>query len=174
VTELDRTWAESQIEAMADGSLSDDARRRMQAMMDRDPALAASVERAAALMQQLKGLKTRAPVPRGLGLRLWNMPAAEAKSRRSMLWMPAGVLATAVMVTLGASLLLQAPAPDQAERVAAVQDFTIAMAYLQKSTLMAQNQVNEAVGSSVLSALAVSRGLLNGTDVPEGDRDNED
>jgi hypothetical protein len=68
-------------------------------------------------------------------------------------------------------LALQRPSPDDLAREAAVKDFVIAVAYLQKSAVVAQNEVNEAVGSGVLSALEVSRGVLatsqNGSDQGE-------
>jgi hypothetical protein len=45
------------------------------------------------------------------------------------------------------------------------------MAYLQKSALLATNEVNEAVGSGVLDALAVSRGMMERkeAEVSQGD-----
>ena len=62
------------------------------------------------------------------------------------------------------------------EQVAAVQDFTIAVSYLQKSMVMANNQINEAVGGGVLGALAASSGMMERTQSNgfEGDRQNDD
>jgi hypothetical protein len=161
VTELDRTWAESQIEAMAEGSLSAEAEHRMLAAMDRDGALAQRVEQARALRQALRGL-SGAPVPRGLWRRLWRIPTADRP--RWGIWMPAGVLATAVVAALAISVLLntQTPVPeDQAQ--AAVEDFAVAMAYLQKSAVMASNEMSETIGSGMAGALEMSRGMLDRT-----------
>lgn len=176
MTELDRTWARSQVEAMADGTLSAAAEERMQAAMARDPALADEVAAARALRDQLRQLGA-VPVPRGLWWRLWRIPAPERRMRASI-WMPAGVLATAAVVMLGANLYMGGAQPtvDEEARAAAVQDFAIAMAYLQKSAVMARNEVNEAVGSGVLRALAASRGIMDKseTGISEGDQNDED
>lgn len=171
MTELDRTWAESQIEAMAEGSLTPEAERRMLAAMDRDAGLRTRVEQARALRLALRGLKP-APVPRGLWWRLWQIPTAE-RGHRIGVWMPAGVLATAVIAVLGVNLFLgtRGPSPEEA----AMQDFAVAMAYLQKTALMANNEINQAVGSGVADALEVSRGFLDRPQSDEfnGEQDND-
>ena len=177
VTNLDQTWAQSQVEAMADGSLSPDAERRMRAAMERDPRLAASVSAAVEIRQQLRGLANVA-VPRGLWWRLWRIPSADRKFS-GMSWLPAGAVAALAVAAIGANLFLQSPEPvlDDAAQAAAVQDFAIVVAYLQKSAVMARNEVNDAVGSGVLSALAASRGMLDRTnefDVSKGEQDNDD
>lgn len=176
MTELDRTWAKIQVESMADGTLSEAAEERMRAAMARDPSLADEVAAARALRKELRQLQS-VRVPRGLWWRLWRIPAADQRPR-AMFWMPAGVLATAVVVLLGANLYFgsQEPDIDEAARAAAVQDFAIAMAYLQKSAVMARNEVNETVGSSVLNALAVSRDIMDQseTGISEGEQNDED
>jgi hypothetical protein len=87
--------------------------------------------------------------------------------------MPAGLIAAAAGVALTLNLFfgVQTEATDDAAIDAAVQDFTVVVAYLQKSAVMARNQVNEAVGTGMLDAIAVSRGMLNRTemDVSEGE-----
>jgi hypothetical protein len=174
VTELDRTWAASQIEAMAEGSLSAEAERRMLAAMDRDEGLEQRVRHARDLRRMLQGLAAP-PVPRGLWWRLWQIPSID-KPRRMNAWAPAGLLATAVVVALGIGGLLdtQGPTAEDAAATAAIQDFAIAMAYLQKSTLMASNEVSEAVGSGVLDALAISRGMLDRTEIGDFNGEQED
>lgn len=161
MTELDRTWAESQIEAMAEGSLSAEAESRMLAAMDRDAGLARRVEQAMVLRRALRGLPG-ATVPRGLWRRLWRIPTADRP--RSGIWMPAGVLATAVVAALAIGVLMNTPAPvPQDEAQAAVEDFAVAMAYLQKSAVMASNEMSETIGSGMAGALEMSRGMLDRT-----------
>jgi anti-sigma factor RsiW len=176
MTELDQTWAESQIEAMADGTLAPDAERRMLAAMARDPRLAASVERARVLRRELRRLPAVSVPPR-LVWRLWRIPATERKLMNG-LWMPIAFVAAAasVALTLNVFFGVQRPSADDAARAAAVEDFTIVMAYLQKSAVLATNEVNQAVGSGVRDALAVSRGMLDRTetDVSQGDKQNVD
>jgi len=176
VTELDRTWAESQIEAMADGSLSADAEQRMLAAMNRDSELEARVGQARALRRELRKL-ANVPVPRGLWWRLWRIPTADRRPR-STLWMPAGAVATAVVAALGVNLYfgVQGPSGDDAARAAAVRDFAVAVTYLQKSAVMARNEINESVGSGVLDALAISRGMIEQSEngVSEGVREDVD
>jgi len=175
MTELDRTWAKTQIEAMADGSLSAEAARRMRTLMNCDPGIRAEVERARALRLDLKAL-AGVPVPKGLRRKLWRIPAAE-RPRRSY-WMPAAALASVAAVALGVGLFLEARGPSEEElaREAALQDFAIAMEYLQRSALMARNEVNEAVGSGVMDALAMSRGAIrqSAAGIDEGEQDNDD
>jgi len=176
MTELDRTWAETQIEAMADGSLSPEAEKRMLAVMSRDDGLAARVERAKTLHRQLRQLAD-VPTPRGLRRRLWRIPTSD-RHWLTGVWMPAGLVAAAAAVALTVNLFfgVQNQSSEDAAMEAAVQDFTIVMAYLQKSAVMARNEVNEAVGSGMLDALAVSRSMLDRTeiDVSEGDLENDD
>lgn len=175
MTELDKTWAESQIEGMADGTLSPAAEERMRGAMNRHPALAKRVEQARALRRLLGNMDT-APVPRGLLWRLWRIPA-EDRARGFGLWAPAGVFATAVIAALGVNLYLGTPEPEfsEAEQVAAVQEFAIAMAYLQKGTLMASNSINDSLGSGVASALNASRGMMERTEFgsSDGERNND-
>ena len=175
MTELDRSWAESQIEAMADDSLSAEAKKRMTAAMQRDPALAKRVEQARALRAALRGIQSP-PVPKGLFLKLWRIPVNERQAYGGF-WKPAGVLATVLIAVLGANLYWQTPEPAiDPEQAAAIQDFAIAVAYLQKSAVMARNEINETVGSTVLSALAASQGMIDQTSDrnAEGEQANVD
>jgi len=160
MSELDRSWAESQIEAMVDGSLSPAAEQRMRMLINADPAIRARVEQARSLRRKLRALG-HGPVPRGLLGRLWQIPAAGKPSRSP--WMPAAALAGFAAAALAVSLFMsvRGPAPEELARDAAVQDFVVAMAYLQKSVTIAQNEVNQAVGSGMLSALEVSREVMD-------------
>ncbi len=175
MTELDRTWAATQVEAMADGSLSPDARRRMRALMAEDPAIAAAVDRAQAVRRDLRTLAGRRPPP-GQLRRLWMIPAADRP--RDGYWVPATVLATVAAVAVGVSVLLgdAGPTSEEIARDQAMQDFAIAMAYLQKSATMATNEVNEAVGYGVLDAWAIGQGAIRESVAAgaEGEQDNED
>lgn len=159
MTELDRAWAQSQIEAMADASLTPEAEQRMRALLDDDLELRAELERARAIRRQLRALSAKR-APRGLLRRLWQIPMDQHSAHS--FWRPATALASIAVIALSASVFfaLQGPSPDDLAREAAVKDFVIAVAYLQKSAVMAQNEVNDAVGSGVLSALEVSRGVL--------------
>jgi anti-sigma factor RsiW len=181
VTELDRAWAETQIEAMADGSLSAEGEQRMRAAMRLDPELAARVERARALRRELQRL-AEAPVPPGLWRRLWRIPSP-GPSRIGGFLAPAGVLATAVVAALSVGVFLSQPdetpigaVPMDEAQAAAVQDVAIAVTYLHKSMVMANNEINEVVGSGVLGALVASRGMMDRTESngPEGERQNGD
>lgn len=159
MTKLDQNWARTQVEAMADGSLSAEAERRMRALINCDPELRAQVQRARALRQELRSLANRR-APRGLARRLWQIPAAERP--RGFLWAPAMAMASIAAVALTAGLLLRnpGPSPEELAREAAVQDFALVVAYLQKSALVARNEVNEAVGYGMADALATSRGAI--------------
>lgn len=175
MTELDKAWAESQIEAMADGSLSPEAERRMVTIMRVDRSLAARVEKARELGQALKQLQP-VPVPKGLVWRLWRIPSKNPRSserRIGVMWLPAAFVAAAasVALTLNVFFGMTGPTAEEQARAAAVEDFTIVMAYLQKSALMATNEVNEVVGTGVLDALSVSRGLMERkeSEVSQGD-----
>lgn len=171
MTELDNAWAESQIEAMADGSLSPQAERRMLAVMRLDEGVAARVKQARALQLALKQLKP-APVPKRLVWRLWRIPSRDRRTG-GVVWMPVAFVAAAASVALTLNIFfgISGPTAEEQAQAAAVEDFTIVMAYLQKSALMATNEVNEAVGSGVLDALAVSRGMMERkeTEVSQGD-----
>lgn len=172
MTELDRAWAESQVEGMADGTLLPDAEERMLALMERDAELAARVEQAKTLRRELKQL-SGIPMPKGLFWRLWRIPSQRHRRFTGLMWLPAGFIAAAASVALSINLFfgVQAPAFDEEAGAAAIEDFTLVMAYLQKSAVIATNEVNQAVGSGVLEAISVSRGMLDReeTNVSEGD-----
>jgi len=154
--DLNGEWARSQIEAWADGSLTEANRERMRAALQRDPQLRAAAERAAAVHRALREAPT-APLPRGLRRRLLAIPARPGRAvwPRFALPVAAGVAALAVAVWW------QRPIePTLDERVAAVADFELAMHYLQKSARITENGVTGAVGSGLQGAWATSRESL--------------
>lgn len=175
MTDLDRAWARTQVEAMADGTLSPESERRMRALVNCDPELRAQVERAKVLRRELRALRDIA-VPAGLGKRLWRIPAGHRA--RPTLWLPSLALASLAAVAVVAGLFRagSGPTPEELAQTEAVEDFTIVVAYLQKSALMARNEVNEAVGSTMLDVLAMSRGAVGRAESgqEQGAEDNVD
>lgn len=173
MSKLDRSWAESQIEAMADGSLSPEAEQRMRSLIDADPEIGARVARARSLRRELGALRG-GPVPRGLLGRLWQIPAAGRPKRPA--FMPAAAFAALAAAALAVSLFMsiRGPTAEELAREAAVQDFVVAMAYLQKSVTIAQNEVNQAVGSGMLSAIEVSREVMEASPGSGDEGEQED
>lgn len=149
------------IEAMADGSLDRDERRRMRAAMRGDPALRAAVERARMLRGGLKRLGS-APVPAGLSARLLAVPGRRAR-RPSRWWVALPIAATAAAAALTLVLVTRPPetVPED-PRSAAIRDFTIAMTYLQRSAAYTGEEVGGIVSAGLLEALTVSRNSLTG------------
>lgn len=152
MTDIDAQWASSRIEAMADGSLPAEERRRMRAAMARDPALRAAVERAQALNAELRRLG-RVAVPGSLPGRL--LALAQARKRpRLWRWAAGAVAATAVAASTLA--LLEAQRAREREAAAARQQVEVALAYLGKASGIAAEQVGRAVRTGVLAAAETS------------------
>jgi len=154
--DLNREWARSQIEAWADGSLSGESLERMNALLARDARLKAAAERAVALRRALR----ESPVermPAGLRRRLLAIPGAE---RRSSHWwaLPAAAVAAAI-VAIALALRPVAPPPVD-PRVAAVQDFELAMRYLRDSANVTQIDVTTKLGAGLQQAFITSRESL--------------
>lgn len=159
MTGLDNQWAWSQVEAMADGSLSANDEQRMHAEMARDPRLENALERASALRRELRKLSND-PVPLAVSLALLRIPREARLERRSgaALWAAATVMGLVVLAVL---LRVMWPAsPPPAQQVSAVQEFEVAMTYLQRSAALTRREVTEAVGSGLQEALNVSRGAV--------------
>ena len=163
MSELDRRWATLQIEALADGSLSPDAERRMRELIRRHPDLAEQLDQATALRRELRQL-SYTPVPRGLARRLWSIPSAGR--RRTGYWIPAFSAAgiAALALALGLLLYQPGPSPEELAREAAVKDFAIVVAYLQKSMLVARNEVHKTVGTEMVEAWEISSSAIRRTD----------
>jgi len=165
VTDIENRWAWSRVEAMADRTLSPVDQRRMRGAMAIDPQLQRAVESAIALRRELRRLG-RVPTPSTLRRRLLGItndgrnPAPWI--RFSATW-AVGCAAAAVAVV--AFVLLRTapetrPPPEAAPSAAeaqAVEDFVIAMKYLQKSATIANAEVAAAVGGSLNDALSASR-----------------
>lgn len=159
MNEFGLTWARTQVEAMVDGSLSPEAAARMRSLMEESPALRSEVECAALLRQDLGKLK-RQPVPSGLWRRLWRIPVADT---RSQVWRaPVGVLATVAAVAVVMFSVIGNPSgdPDRIAREQAVRDFATVLAYLQKGTMFAQQELNSAVGSGMIKAIQVTNSAV--------------
>ncbi len=175
MTELDHRWATLQIEALADGSLSPDAERRMRELIRANPALARQLERAVALRRELRHL-SRTSVPRGLFWRLWRIPSAG--QRRSGFWVLATAVAGIASLALALGLLLydQGPTEEELAREAAAQDFALVVAYLQKSVAVTRDEVNKTVGSEMVNALEKSGRAIRrwGDDSDQGGENNGD
>ena len=175
MTELDHRWATLQIEALADGSLSPEAERRMRDLIRANPDLGRQLERAVALKRELRRL-AKAPVPRGLAWRLWSIPSAGR--RRSGYWIPATVVAGIASLAVALGLLFYSPGPSEEElaRAAAAQDFALVVAYLQKSVVVTREEVNKTVGSEMVNALEKSGRAIRrwGDDSDQGGESNGD
>jgi anti-sigma factor RsiW len=158
VTDLDKQWAKSQVEALVDGSLPPESERRMQAALRQEHRLRREVDAARALRRELKRLR-KPPMPHGLVFRLLSIPVAERPSQRRLL--PVTGVAALAVIAIGAGVFPFVQESSEARaRVAAVEDFQLAMVYLQKSTALAHNQVSEAVSLGILGAVETSRHVL--------------
>ena len=154
-SDLEMQWARRQVEAMADGTLRNGDKARMSEAMRRDPALRAAVERAGALRDELGRLQP-APVPPGLLRRLLGIPAPRARAWR---WL-AGSVAAAAAAGAFAVLLIRPAAPPVDPSVVAMQEFVIAMSYLQKTATYTNQEIREAVGFGLLEVVDVSRNSI--------------
>jgi anti-sigma factor RsiW len=165
VNEIEKRWAWSQVEEMADGGLSADDARRMRVAMAQDTELQNAVRRALRLRRELSRLRA-GPVPRSFSLRLMRIPQP-ARGKRPNRWPLAGALAATLAIAalaLGISALRdRAPktsAATEERRAEAVADFAIAMTYLQRSAALARTEVGAAVRDGVRDAIDVSRAAV--------------
>jgi anti-sigma factor RsiW len=155
--DLQNEWAWSQIERHADGSLSGPARERMRAALRDDARLRAAVERARDVRAALRRAPP-APLPAGLRGRLLRIPGPAAAR-----WPMFAAAATAAAAIAVAVLWLRpepAPPPLDARTAAAVEDFELAMKYMQKSATITRREVNDHVGGGLREALTVSGNSL--------------
>lgn len=158
--DLNVEWARTQLEAWADGSLTGESRARMDAAIAADPRLSAAAERAVAVHRALHA-PTAVRVPGGLRRRLLAIPSGAPRARRSF-FVPALASAAAAVGVVAAVLWLkpEPPTPVDPRVVAAAQDFETAMRYLQKSAVITQGHVTNAVGTGLRDAFAASRDAL--------------
>ena len=159
-TDLNKEWAWSQIEAMADDSLDGIDLRRMQAVMTDDDRLLAAVERARAMHLGLRQV-AQAPIPPGMLWRLLGI--AKVRSRRGF-WIAAPV-ATAMAAVMVALFTTSPQTPPLDEQNVAVQEFTVAMAYLQRSLEFTNEEVTNVVSQGLRDAISVSRNALGDDEI---------
>lgn len=170
---IDAQWAWSQVEAMAEQSLPAADEHRMRAAMTADPALQRAVQHAAAVRRELRRLG-HLPPPPGLLARLWRIPH-DPSAREARAWRPrlaAAVLAAAALIALGLALLLHrppAPSPAPEARAQAVAEFAVAMTYLRRSTVIAQDEVTSAVRGSMREAITREAARSRKRDAKNGD-----
>jgi hypothetical protein len=153
---LNGEWARSQIEAYVDGSLNVEDSARMQAAMAGDDALRAGEVRAAAVRRELRAMRTPA-TSWALAWRLLRIPEPRA---HAWAWL-AGPAVAAALIAVVVLRLVGPPAPaEDARAAAAVQEFALAMAYLQKTAEVTQREVNGAVAFGFSEALDVGRNTV--------------
>jgi hypothetical protein len=159
--DLNEEWAWTQLEAWADGSLSGESRGKMAAAIAADPRLEAAAKRAVAVHRALHGSWPSAKMPRGLRRRLLAIPSPLPRARSFALPAFASV-AAAVAVIAGALWLEPEPPPVPVDpRVAvAAQELETAMRYLQRSAVITQGRVTNAVGTGLREAFTASRDAL--------------
>ena len=157
--DLNGEWAQSQLEAWADGSLTGANLERMNAALQGDARLRAAAVRAVAVRRALRD-PSGAPLSAGLRLRLLAIPGKPFRS-----WHLALPAAASALAIIGVAFLLwpaaSPPPPDP--RVVAIQEFDLAMHYLQKSARMTESGVTIAVGTGLREALTTSRESLERT-----------
>ena len=170
--DLNSEWAWTQIEAMADDSLRGASRSRMQQAMRLDPKLHAAVGRARSLRRGLQR-STLPSIPDRLLKRLLAIPGGSAVGSH---WFasPAkaaiSVAAAVTVVALAATLATLRPVgPAAADpRTVALQEFELAMKYLQKSAAITGEEVGGAVSNGLREALIVSRNSIRETQQERG------
>lgn len=135
----------------------------MRTAMARDARLREAVEHAASLRVQLRRLGDT-PAPPSLRRRLLSALPGEPMLPL-VSWGSAAVAALLVAGVLFALMgpgPLTGPGPEQRQeqidaRVAALREFELAMTYIQRSSVIAREQVKQAVGSGLREALETSR-----------------
>jgi anti-sigma factor RsiW len=157
--DLNREWARSQIEAWADGSLAGESLERMNAALAGDARLKNAAEHAVAVRRALRESRSER-MPRGLRLRLLAMPQREPRS--AYRWALPAATAAAAIVAVALALWPASPPPID-QRVAAIQDFELAMRYLRDSASVTQGDVTTALGERLQEALIKSRESLQRT-----------
>jgi anti-sigma factor RsiW len=161
--DLSEEWAWTQLEAWADGSLTGESRERMDAALAAEPRLRAAAERAVAVRRALRA-SPAASMPRGLRGRLLAIASQAPRARRSF-FIPAlaSTAAAAVAVVAGVLWLrpeTPPPVPEDPRVVAAKRDLETAMRYLQRSAVITQDHVTNAVGTGMRETFAASRNAL--------------
>lgn len=174
MNEKELQWAYERVEAMADGTLTRDERRRMHAAVARDDALAQAVARARTLRAALRDLG-QAPVPRGLLGRLLRVPSAPASAgarasaaRRAPFNRAFIALPVAAALAVALVLVVSRPPAQEDPRAAAIRDFNVAMAYLQKSAAHTSEEVGGIVSTGIFGAVLTARDSISNEDEENG------
>jgi hypothetical protein len=144
----------------------------MRAEMGRDPRLQDAVERASMLRRRLRRLSDE-PVPLKATLALLRIPREASVER----WSGGGLWAAATVTVVVLAVVLRVLWPENpspAQRIAAVQEFEVAMTYLQRSAALTRREVTEAVGNGLQEALNVGREALPEDESNTGGEENGD
>jgi hypothetical protein len=154
---LTTEWAWSQVEAMADGSLRGEDRKRMRRMMQNDPRLDAAVDRARTVhagLRQRRGVR----VPRDLRRRLFAIAPRPAQGLR---WAAVPLAAAALIGVLTIPPLIRPSVPTVDTRSAeAMQEFQTAMSYLSRSAAVTSHGVTRELSQGLSEALSAGRRAL--------------
>jgi hypothetical protein len=155
-SKLENEWAWSQIEVYVDDGLDDVDAARMRTALAEDRRLADALERARRVRAVLRALPTSAP---RLGM-LWRLLGIPRGADMPWLWATAPVAAGALAV--GVALWVTAPSSSALdERAIAIQEFRIAMTYLNRTAEVTRNEVGDALVYGFGEALTVGRGVLD-------------
>ena len=160
--ELNEEWAWTQLEAWADGSLSDGSRERMDAAIAGNPRLAAAAQRARAVQRALRVSSPAATMPRQLRRRLFAIPGGSRQGRSFIVRALASAAAAAAVVAGVLWLRPETPLPDDLDPrlVAARQDLDTAMRLLHRSVIIIEGHVANAVGTGMRDVFTVSQNAV--------------
>ena len=123
--------------------------------------LPAYAEGVRAGLRDLRG----APVPSGLLARLLDAPFP---ARRRPTWLLIGAPAAVAAIAIGIALYVSRPPPQPDEaQLAAMRELALAMRYLQRSAVIAEDEVNVAVTAGLLDAFRAGN-------IKIGDENSED
>jgi anti-sigma factor RsiW len=168
---IELEWARTQIEAMADGALESDDLARMQRALGNDEELRKAFAEALSLRRQLRRMPLPAP-PASLLVRLLLSAPGRACAPAPRRWLVAGfgapllgVLSTAAIALSFAFLSGRIPDPD---RESALRDFAVAMNYLRRTAVLAQDEVGRQVGHGLFVAMEISTNSLADDDAADG------
>jgi len=110
-----------------------------------------------------------APVPAGLLRRLLAIPSGREPGWRWLLApaVPAAVVAAAVV------LVARQPLPEEDPSVAALQEFRVAMSYVQRGATVTNEEISNAIQTGLREAYGISRVSVLGEDrrPQQGDQD---
>jgi len=163
-------WAWKQIEAMADDSLIGADNRRMRQAMTHDPRLYDAVERASALRRKLRRLP-KPQIPAGLRRHLLTIPSSRPLAK---IWFVAPVI-PAIAAIVAYVVIVRTPLPSTDPGTVALQEFRLAMSYVQKGAVVTNEEISNVVTNSLREAFAISRSSVLGENLPleQGDQDDD-